>query len=623
MVEAQVEDIEQRLDEISKIEDKSQAIIAYTQLLQTSGLTPRQQYSIYYQISYSYFVISNYPQALLFNEQALDIANQFKLNHQRAKSYKLLGIIHYYSGDNEAAISAYQKSIKILIALEFPIEQANLYNNMALAHTAMGEYVKAISAYEKAEPLYHQYGDEMDKVDIRANLAVLYLHLERHDVAIELLHEVIEKRIGIKDESGLAQAYAHIGVAYKHSQQYSNAEHYSNKALDYFIGVNNMHQVASQYHNLADLYSRLNDFEKVNEYADKALQLSEKLGIKKVQAGALYTSAIASFVNDDWVQALSKIERSNQIAKSINYSSALMDNLALTSLIESRRGENLSAISTYYQYNFMHNQAYSTHLDQQLAKFEAQQLSQQVRDLEQNKKIHAYKQSQQEYFGLLGISLIIALVTLAFLLYRRHIDAALKKELEVSVTQRTLELEVANKKLYQLSFVDGSTSLFNRRSFDVDILEAWQAHVKQENSFLLLIASIDQFNIYNNIHGHLASEKVLKKVAKLLKARVADYGKVYRFSGDDLAVIFERNSMAHASSLFEQVLTELEALSIEHSDSSHKKITLSAGICSCDDQVQSIEQLIAKVDQRLYIAKKTGRNQVINQVIRAKKNTSI
>jgi len=623
MVEAQVQDIDQRLGDIAKIEDKGQAIVAYTKLLENADLTNLQQYSIYYQISYSYFTISNYSQALLFNEQALNIANQFKLNKPRADSYKLLGILHYSSTDNEAAIAAYQKSIKILIALELPVEQANLYNNMALAYTAMGEYVKAISAYEKAEPLYQQYGDAMDKVDIRANLAVLYLHLERHDVAIELLHEVIEKRIGLNDEHGLAQAYAHIGVSYKHIRQYNNAEHYTNKALDYFIGIKDMNQVAHQYHNLADLFSKLGDFEKVNEYANKALELSQQLGIKKVQAGALHNAAIVSLVEGRWGQAQSQVELSNQIAQSINYSSVLMDNLALASLIDSASGDTLSAINTFYRYNFQHNKAYSTHLDQQLARFEAQQLTQQVRDLERNKKLRSYEQSQKEYFGWLAISLIIVLVILAFLLYRRYADGALKKELEVSVSQRTLELEVANKKLYQLSFVDGSTSLFNRRSFGVDILEAWQAHTKQGSPFLLLIASIDQFNVYNNIHGHLASEAVLKKVAKLLKAQVGEFGKAYRFSGDDLAVIFEHSSMLYASSLFERVLIELEALSIEHSDSSHKKITLSAGICSCDDGVQSIEQLIAKVDQRLYIAKKTGRNQLVNQVIRAKHSTQL
>jgi len=618
---AQVQDIEQRLDEIAKIEDKSQAIFAYTELLETSGLTALQQHTIHYQISYSYFTVSNYSQALLFNENALNIANQFKLNHQRAMSYKLLGIIYYFSSDNEAAISAYQKSIKILKALELPLEQANSYNNLALAYTAAGQYVQAISAYEKAESLYYQYGDDMDKVDIRFNLAGLYIHVKRYDVAIEILHEVIEKRIVIKDDDGLAQAYADIGVAYKHKQQFSNSELYLNKALDYFIGANDMRQVAEQYHNLADVYSRLADFDKVNEYANKSLALSEQLGLKKVQASALYSSAVASYVKGDWAQALSALERSNQIAKKINSPSSLMNNLALTSLIESAKGDTRLAMSAFYQYNFMHNQSYSTHLDQQLAKFEAQQLSQQVRDLEQSKKLRSYEQSQKEYFGVLGVTLILALVVLSFLLYRRHIDGALKKELELNVTQRTLELEVVNKKLYQLSFVDGSTSLFNRRSFDVDILEAWQAHIKQESSFLLLIASIDQFNVYNNIHGHLASEKVLKQVAKLLKAKTGDVGKVYRFSGDDIAIIFERSSMAEATSLFEGVLIELDALAIEHSDSSHQKITLSAGICSCDDAVQSIEQLIAKVDQRLYIAKKTGRNQLVNQVIRAKHHT--
>lgn len=74
-----------------------------------------------------------------------------------------------------------------------------------------------------------------------------------------------------------------------------------------------------------------------------------------------------------------------------------------------------------------------------------------------------------------------------------------------------MELEVANKRLTELSFLDGMTALYNRRSFDVDMAEAWQRQAKDGEAFQLVIASVDMFHQFNSNHGHLAGDDLLKK----------------------------------------------------------------------------------------------------------------
>ncbi|MBP1931052.1 sensor domain-containing diguanylate cyclase [Ammoniphilus resinae] len=170
------------------------------------------------------------------------------------------------------------------------------------------------------------------------------------------------------------------------------------------------------------------------------------------------------------------------------------------------------------------------------------------------------------------------------------------------------ELVHLNKKLKKISSLDGLTGIYNRRAFDQFILHSWQG-CKQLS---LIMVDIDQFKKYNDTYGHLQGDECLKQVAEALVSSVqrsADL--VARYGGEEFAVILQNSSKAGVLHVAEKLRDQVESLRIPHSASDVSEfVTISLGVCHAES-ADSIEDLIVKADQALYLAKNRGRNQVV------------
>jgi len=106
----------------------------------------------------------------------------------------------------------------------------------------------------------------------------------------------------------------------------------------------------------------------------------------------------------------------------------------------------------------------------------------------------------------------------------------INKELEAKVDLKTKELQIQNEKLYSQLFTDELTSLLNRKALFKDIKEA--------NNPILSIIDIDAFKGINDLYGELIGNKVLIKIANLLKDLGEERGcRVYRIGSDEFVLL--------------------------------------------------------------------------------------
>ena len=454
-------DIDAELAKIAKISDKSQAITQLQQLLSENDLAASQRYILLVEQSKLFFAQSDYHRAIAPTLQAAKLAQQNNLAEKLAQANKLLGVFYYFLGEYAQALSYYQLSIQYYQNLSQTIElaeqaladnaisRANLHNNIALVYSSTGNSTLALESYQQAEPLYQVYGDDMDKIDIRYNIAALHINLKRFDIAITMLKEVIIKRNELGDEHGVATARADLGVAYKDSGQYELAKEHVMNALKYFQLRGDKFNTASQLHNISDVFNELQQADLAIDYAKQAIELSKEISHQKAYAGALQSLAKAYFYQGELELALENITLSTQVASKLNYKTLHTDNLAWSALILAAQQNYIQALRNLNEYENDKHNATNAMLNEHLARFESEQLSQQVFRLEQNKKLHQLqltKAEQQRKFILIAL---ILLLVLTFLMYRRHLEARVTKELEARVTQRTLELEALTKELQQ------------------------------------------------------------------------------------------------------------------------------------------------------------------------------
>jgi diguanylate cyclase (GGDEF)-like protein len=126
----------------------------------------------------------------------------------------------------------------------------------------------------------------------------------------------------------------------------------------------------------------------------------------------------------------------------------------------------------------------------------------------------------------------------------------------------------------------------------------------------LIIFDIDHFKNVNDNFGHVSGDKVLQAVSKFVQNSVRKCDIVGRYGGEEFALLLPETNSTKAELMFERIRTAIAAMSIEL-DRGSTSVTISAGIAQVDSGEKSVtlEQLLDRADQALYVAKNSGRNQ--------------
>lgn len=188
---------------------------------------------------------------------------------------------------------------------------------------------------------------------------------------------------------------------------------------------------------------------------------------------------------------------------------------------------------------------------------------------------------------------------------------ALNKNLEDLVQERTRKLHEANDQLKEknqeleiLSTTDQLTGLYNRRYAEDQIQSGIEQSCINVGELSVLMLDIDYFKLINDTYGHDVGDEVLVKVATILKENTCKVDVPSRWGGEEFLVLCwsgENGAMAIAEKI------RLEIMALDNGVA--KTVTASFGITQYQEN-DTIDTLLKRVDQGLYQAKKSGRNQV-------------
>jgi diguanylate cyclase (GGDEF)-like protein len=187
--------------------------------------------------------------------------------------------------------------------------------------------------------------------------------------------------------------------------------------------------------------------------------------------------------------------------------------------------------------------------------------------------------------------------------------AAINRELE----EANARLTRANRRLSRLSARDGLTGIANRRRFDRRLALEWRRAARTERPLSLLLADIDCFKDYNDLHGHQRGDACLREVAQGLAASLHRAGDlVARYGGEEFAILLADTDEAHAATTAEMLRARVEGMAIPHGMSGVSPVvTLSLGTATVRPAAGSRPRyLIERADRALYLAKRAGRNRV-------------
>ncbi len=190
--------------------------------------------------------------------------------------------------------------------------------------------------------------------------------------------------------------------------------------------------------------------------------------------------------------------------------------------------------------------------------------------------------------------------------------------MQQSLNELNADLQSHKEILSRMSYVDGLTSIANRRRFNECIEAEWNRDQRTGNPLALMILDLDHFKQFNDHYGHVAGDDCLVKCAQVMAQsikRPADLAA--RYGGEEFAILLPETELSGALQVASNVQTGISDLAVKHEYSPTSSIvTVSIGVAVMVPSPHSTcQDLIEAADDRLYAAKAAGRNQIKGKVV--------
>jgi two-component system cell cycle response regulator len=176
----------------------------------------------------------------------------------------------------------------------------------------------------------------------------------------------------------------------------------------------------------------------------------------------------------------------------------------------------------------------------------------------------------------------------------------------------SFSLVVRSQKLLQLATSDQLTGLINRGYVDERFAIELSRARRYSKALTIAVIDADHFKLLNDTHGHLAGDLVLRTMGAILRNSFRQSDIAGRYGGEEFVVILPETDMEVAQRKLESLRELVAGTSMVVPPRGQRvQVTISAGLASFPEDGDDAAELFALADQRMFQAKKEGRNRVV------------
>jgi len=182
----------------------------------------------------------------------------------------------------------------------------------------------------------------------------------------------------------------------------------------------------------------------------------------------------------------------------------------------------------------------------------------------------------------------------------------------------TEEEERALARVYDAAMRDGLTGVYNRKALEERLASELAFAVRHVAPLSIVLLDVDDFKLVNDAHGHLAGDAVIREIASRLMRAVRTEDVVGRYGGEEFVVVARDISLEQAAQLAERLRRTISAEPVAY-DNQRIDVAASFGVASiaCCGERKDVRTLLRIADERLYGAKRGGRNRVVASLPKA------
>ncbi len=448
---------------------------------------------------------------------------------------------------------------------------------------------------------------------LEKQLAVAELPLQRAELLLELGWELkvgnTQLALSLAEEASMiceqddsenaryhkAMSSCLMGYCYRYLSDYAAAHAVSEQSFTQFEMLNRPHGKALCLTNIGYVCLHLGKFTEACEHFHKSLKLHTETNNKQDIAENLI--ALGRTHTEEFLQT----REQQTLAQAINYLYSAHD---YAEQLDSKQTLSLVAFVLAETYKVMQNYRKALEYHEEYAhhweKFLSQENELRLQLIEERFSSEREQQAL-EIYRLKTVELTEAQEELKLLVEVLQQADQRQSELLTQLAEKNAELE-------RLAKEDALTGLCNRRTIDQIMQQAFQEAQSRGRRLTIGILDLDYFKKINDNFSHQIGDEVLRTVSQLMKARIGREGVAGRYGGEEFVLVFPNASLERAALVADTLRRAVET----HDWASihpNLKVTLSIGLCA-DTSLPSFEKMIAQADEKLYEAKKNGRNQI-------------
>jgi two-component system cell cycle response regulator len=184
--------------------------------------------------------------------------------------------------------------------------------------------------------------------------------------------------------------------------------------------------------------------------------------------------------------------------------------------------------------------------------------------------------------------------------------------LMLSASALSLAVVARSQRLLQAATTDPLTGLHNRGYIDDRLANELSRARRYNKPLTIAVIDADHFKMLNDTHGHPAGDRVLQQIGATLRNSFRQSDTAGRYGGEEFVVILPETDIDTALAKIESLRGTIAGTPIDigtRSEQTH--VTVSAGLSSFPQDAEDVSELFALADERMFQAKKEGRNRVV------------